>query len=267
MPPQKLETAPPLVSDPDASDNNNYISLESTIQAIRDGRPKNNSSSESSRPTLFDGAAAEYDTAVLGRLRLTKAVCETAELLHATTRKAQPQAPTPAHFALLGILNPSRASHPAHTGLRISVTASLARPTRESGSEYSPTHGLGTAVELPSPFLDDEVSRVIRSVEIKAGWHPWISAHAPARGLRVEEAGAQLPVRPPVFTRPPANEETTRPLSRLQLPALDPAYTDPHSTTRGENDKSRRILGDILNRQYVRRRENEIESTSVLFSK
>ncbi|KAJ7737701.1 hypothetical protein B0H16DRAFT_1571486, partial [Mycena metata] len=297
MPPRKLGTRLPSnprnVSASDIDVSHNYISLESTIQSLRDGtvvRPRSSSQHKPTAPTLFDAAAAEYDAALLKRQakqtpRLGQNPPDISMLLGLTTRKAQPEPLTPAKLALLGILNasPPTAGHRDITpeGVAVvkqaSASAELPGPSASQFSQLFPDgFKMWGAGEPPSPALADAIwgamgkagsGNAQGSVERHDTAHPASVSQrelavGPARSgadIEASKAGAQFPARPPVFTRPPVNEQTKVSPRRdnhdveARSPGI-PRCVKPSEAV-GEDIK-RGILGEIMNRQYIRRRDS-----------
>ncbi|KAJ6572279.1 hypothetical protein B0H19DRAFT_1065244 [Mycena capillaripes] len=299
-----------------------YISLESTIQSIRNGQvgTPRLSPLKSTSPSIFDSAAQEYDAALLRR------ECEAAVVRGIRPRLLQPPRElTPTSLALLGILSPSPSTlgndhslAEATTPLASTFTERPASPERPSQFAQLFPEGLCAADEPPSPSLADAVYQTIvstQAAEIQPYWEREYSnirratlgqpqqsqiwAHSPKdaitpppqpiseshEGLERQSQfvdpnttprcplGVLLPGKDELSTGPsnmgasprPSHENALRTVGTQSPPESHPSmswrerkHLKPSEVcVTAMEDKQRGILGEIMNRQYVRRRESD----------
>jgi hypothetical protein len=268
-----------------------YLSLEDTIQSIQVGEvgsPRSATRPKSTSPSPFDAAADKYDTALLRRAD------EAIMLLRMRAHTPRPLALTPARRELLGILHLSPAAEKeSHretpTGLVAPVTKQPTASTKHP-SQFSQLfpEGLCAAGDPPRPSLADIV---IQNIDRQAAsWGnnvlqpSWECAYPNIRGMaraprhptsdasnqgrnsdttsQFADATPRCPLGVPLRSmnasstqKSPGNIRASPNAMLCTVRIQSPTEFRPSATKM--EDRRRGILGEIMNGQYIRRRESD----------
>ncbi|KAJ7842420.1 hypothetical protein B0H13DRAFT_1909845 [Mycena leptocephala] len=267
-----------------------YLSLEDTIQSIQAGEvgsPRSATRPKSTSPSPFDAAADKYDTALLRRAD------EAIMLLGMRPHTPQPLALMPARRELLGTLHLSPAAQ--REGHREMPTGRVAPVTKQpTASTKHPSQfsqlfpeGLCAAGDPPRPSLADIVIQNIDNGQA-AGWGnnvlqpSWECAYPNIRGTaprhptndvsnqgrnndttsQFADTTPRCPLGAPLrgmnvssTQKSPGNIGPSPNAVLCTVGIQSPTEFRP-SVTKME-DRRRGILGEIMNGQYIRRRESD----------
>jgi hypothetical protein len=255
-----------------------YLSLEDTIQSIQAGEvgsPRSATRPKSTSPSPFDAAAEKYDTAQLRRAD------EAIMLLGMRPHTPRPLALTPARRELLGILHLSAAAE--RKGRREKSPAFTKHPSQFS--QLFP-EGLCAAGDLPRPSLADIV---IQNIDRQAAsWGEnvlqpsWECAYPNIRGTaprhptndvsnqgrnndttsQFADATLRCPLGVPLrrmnassTQKSPGNIRASPNAMLCTVGIQSPTEFRPSATEM--EDRRRGILREIMNGQYIRRRESD----------
>ncbi|KAJ7908645.1 hypothetical protein B0H13DRAFT_655209 [Mycena leptocephala] len=263
-----------------------YLSLEDTIQSIQAGEvgsPRSATRPKSTSPSPFDAAAKKYDTAQLRRAD------EAIMLLGMRPHTPRPLALTPARRELLEILHLSpaaeREGHRETPAGRVAPVTKQPTAFTKHPSQFSQLfpEGLCAAGDLPRPSLADIVIQNIDRQAASWGenvlqpsWecaYPNIRGTAPTNDVsnqgrnndttsQFADATPRCPLGVPLRSmnasstqKSPGNIRASPNAMLCTVGIQSPTEFRPSATEM--EDRRRGILREIMNGQYIRRRESD----------